>query len=313
MLPAKIVQDGTSKGRAVAPELGASVSDGPTSASSEPKQLGSVVVARDASYVAHAYRSFEFATFEAAAGQAVALVSTTLEPARDAALAVAGLVHPTAGSLTVLGVELAASDARRLWRRAAEPLPRGAVGVGAFKGLLDVDEMQTVEEAVASETALRGASAEEAEILDYLAELGLATNVDQHVCQLDPAARARLSLALACAGSVSVAVCDLDDPFVGGLSAADACVVAKAAQAFATRHGVCVVLASREPAVTDVVPAFALDLDSADALAAHGASEASAGRSVQSSANAHEDAGASGTRVIGDPAMRSGHEGGDAR
>lgn len=254
--------------------LSAGESAAPTSAPSRAAadadaQGDAVVVARDASYAPQGYRSFEFASLSACRGEVLAAVSRGQASGRDLLLAVAGLVRPTAGSLAVAGVELAAPvSSRRLRLRPSERLQRGTVGIGVVTGLLDVDERQTVEEAVRREAGLRGGAADEDAVLDLLAELGLATHVDQRLYQLEPAARLRLTLALACAGGVQVAVCDLDDPFVGGASADEARSAIGAVREFALRHGTCVIVATHEPVLALDVRAVALDIEAAEALAA---------------------------------------------
>lgn len=251
--------------------LSAGESAAPTSAPSRAAadadaQGDAAVVARDASYAPQGYRSFEFASFSACRGEVLAAVSRGQVSGRDLLLAVAGLVRPTAGSLAVAGVELAAPVSRRLRLRPSERPQRGTVGIGVVTGLLDVDERQTVEEAVRREAGLRGGVADEDAVLDLLAELGLATHVDQRLCQLEPAARLRLTLALACAGGVQVAVCDLDDPFVGGASADEARSAIGAVREFALCHGTCVIVATHEPVLALDVRAVALDIEAAEAL-----------------------------------------------
>lgn len=215
-----------------------------------------LVVARDASYRVRGYRSFEFASFSAQAGEVLALFGTDRAAARDLALACAGLVRPTAGSLSVAGVDVA-GKAR---------LAPGIAGVGVFSGLVDADGSLTVEECVGYEMRLRGDAG--ADVLDYLAEFGLATQVEQRVGGLAPASRARLSAALACAGGVRIAALDLDDPFADGLSTRDAHLVVTLAQRYARAHRACVVIATREPAVACAADvAVALDIPAAEALA----------------------------------------------
>lgn len=258
MLPDMMLSAGESAVPTSAPSRAAADADA---------QGDAVVVARDASYAPQGYRSFEFASLSACRGEVLAAVSRGQASGRDLLLAVAGLVRPTAGSLAVAGVELAAPVSNRRFRlRTSERLQRGTVGIGVVTGLLDVDERQTVEEAVRREAGLRGGAADEDAVLDLLAELGLATHVDQRLCQLEPAARLRLTLALACAGGVQVAVCDLDDPFVGGASADEARSAIGAVREFALRHGTCVIVATHEPVLALDVRAVALDSEAAEAL-----------------------------------------------
>ncbi len=215
-----------------------------------------LVVAHDASYCVRGYRSFEFASFSARAGEVLALFGTDRVAARDMALACAGLVRPTAGALSVAGVDVA-GRAR---------LAAGIAGVGVFSGFVDADGSLIVEECVGHELRLRRAAG--VDVLEYLAEFGLATQAEQRVDMLAPAARAQLSAALACAGGVRIAALDLDDPFVDGLSTRDARLVVTLAQRYARAHRVCVVVATREPAVACAADAVvALDIPAAEALA----------------------------------------------
>ena len=216
-----------------------------------------IVVARDASYGAAGYRSFEFASFEVCPGDVVALVSVDTAASRDAVLACAGLVHPTSGSLAVDSVELA-RRARRSLR--APSLPRGFAGVGVFTGLFDVDVALTVEQAVARECAYRGDSA--TDVLDYLSAFGLATHADRTLAVLDPAARVRLSAALACAGDVRLAALDLNDSFLDGASLADIREAMALVRAYCAEHGTCAVAATGEPDACDAFTrAYPLDID----------------------------------------------------
>lgn len=219
-----------------------------------------LIVANDACYRARGYRSFEFASFSAFPGEVVVLFGADRAQARDLALACAGLVRPTEGSLVVAGADIA---------RGSRP-PRGAAGAGVFCGLLDVDGVLTVEEVVRREAGLRRGPA--SDTLDYLAEFGLATHAEQGVDALGPAARARLSGALACSGGVRVAALDLNDPFCDGLSADDAAAAVSCLRRFAQSHAACVVVAAREVAAARAADfAVALDMASADALARRGA------------------------------------------
>ena len=221
-----------------------------------------IVVARDASYGAAGYRSFEFASFEVYPGDVAALVSIDTAASRDAVLACAGLVHPTSGALAVDSVELA-RRARRSLR--APSLPRGFAGVGVFTGLFDVDVALTVEQAVARECAYRGDSA--TDVLDYLSAFGLATHADRMLAVLDPAARARLSAALACAGGVRLATFDLNDPFLDGASLADIREAMALLRAYCAEHGTCAVVATGEPDACDAFTrVYPLDIDAAERL-----------------------------------------------
>lgn len=231
------------------------------------------VVARDASYAATGYRSFEFASFEAFVGEVVALVSTDVAAARDLALACAGLVRPTSGSLVVDGVELARRP-RRLHRAS---LPRGLAGVGVFSGLFDIDAALTVEQVVRRELELRCDRGTDA--LEYLSQFGLATHAGRYVSDLEPAARVRLSCALACAGGVRVAVLNADDRFCDGASVADVRAALKLLRQVCAKRGACALVATGEPALADACDGVCpLDIGAAERLGVQGESEAGAAR-----------------------------------
>lgn len=231
------------------------------------REAAPLVVARDAAYAPRGRTSFEFVTFEAAPGEVCALVGDSSTACRDLTLAVAGLVAPTAGSLVVDGVELAAP--RRLGRAR---LPRLVAGVGVYQGVLDIDMNATVEACLRREWSLRvHAVPSQDEVLDHLASCGLATLVDQRVKALDAAQRARLSGALACAGGVKVASFDMGDPFVGQLAAADACALMRDMRRWAALTGACFVVAVRDAHVARAADnSVPLDMASAEALALEG-------------------------------------------
>lgn len=149
------------------------------------------VLAEDISYVQGAYRSYEHLDLRVEAGTAHALVGSGDVAARDALLSCAGLVRPTAGSLTVCGVD-AVADGRRL---------RPLVGLGLFPGVNDLSAGQTVAEALAHELRLRRAPADEDAVLAGLAAWLLATLADAPVEGLPAADRARLGAACAAAGA----------------------------------------------------------------------------------------------------------------
>lgn len=223
----------------------------------------SAIVARDATYSRRSYRSFEFVTFDAAAGGARVLLTCAHAPARDLLLAVAGLVTPTSGSLSVCGVELARSGGASARRR----LPRGLVGFGVFERIAEVPEHLTVEEAVAKEAAMRRCGLRsDVDVLPFLAELGLATAAEQRIAFLEPAGRARLSAALALVGAPRVAVVDLTDPFASGLTSGDAAALVRDAVSCAEGSGTALLVATTELACALEVPSTALDIPSAEAL-----------------------------------------------
>ena len=274
-----------------------------------------VIVAHDVSYQRGSYRSFEFASFKAAPGALHVLLSTEHAPARDVLLAVAGLVRPTSGSLVVCGVELAggapASGLAALRRASAprERLTRAQVGLGVFERVAEVSGAWTVEEAVAREVRLRGRGAaaavrgvasdgpdaaagkhaasrglavggasDLADVLPFLASLGLATASEQEIVRLDSAQRGRLSAALALVGAPQVAVIDLTDPFVAGLSAADAQDLIVDVRAAAEHSGTAVLGATGEPACAVAAEQLGCDVTAIDISAAEALDSARAGR-----------------------------------
>lgn len=215
------------------------------------------VVARDASYVQRGYRSFEFATFEAAYGRCCALLSRDHACERDALLAIAGAVRPSAGSLVVAGEERAARS--RMGRRGHR-----YVGIGVMSGVLDQDCQQTVEEAVAH--ALRLARAK-IDPLEHLARFEIATFAAQRIEQIPAAARARLSCALALAGSSDIAVVDLADPFAAGLSVVEGEAIVRLLSALAHEDDTAAIVGTCEPALARAADtAVGLDLESTEAL-----------------------------------------------
>lgn len=116
-----------------------------------------------------------------------------------------------------------------------------------------------------------GAGSRASDVLPFLAALGLATASEQEIDRLNPAQRARFSAALALAGAPRVAVVDLTDPFVTGLSAADASMLVEDARSVAARMGTAVLVATSEPACACAAEAFgcsacALDITAAEAL-----------------------------------------------
>lgn len=203
-----------------------------------------VVRAHDISYSKRSYRSFEFASFSVGAGEVLAVLSSSHTAARDLLLAIAGLVRPTSGVLVVAGTELTA--ARTLSFGRGTRLPRTAVGLGVFECIAPVQSVCTVEEAVAREMRLRSSRGGASDALPLLAAMGVATRAGEQVSRLDPASRARLSAALALAGEPRVALIDLTDPFVSGLSANDACELVACLRACASEHALAVVVATGE-------------------------------------------------------------------
>ncbi|MCI7775729.1 MAG: hypothetical protein MSH55_08155 [Enorma sp.] len=122
-----------------------------------------------------------------------------------------------------------------------------------------------------------GAGSRASDVLPFLAALGLATASEQEIDRLNPAQRARFSAVLALAGAPRVAVIDLTDPFVTGLSAADASMLVEDVRSVAVRMGTAVLIATSEPACACAAEAFgcsacALDIPAAEALDAMRAS-----------------------------------------
>ena len=122
-----------------------------------------------------------------------------------------------------------------------------------------------------------GAGSRASDVLPFLAALGLATASEQEVDRLNPAQRARFSASLALVGAPRVAVIDLTDPFVTGLSAADASMLVEDVCSVAARMGTAVLVATSEPACACAAEAFgcsacALDIPAAEALDAMRAS-----------------------------------------
>lgn len=122
-----------------------------------------------------------------------------------------------------------------------------------------------------------GAGSRASDALPFLAALGLATASEQEIDRLNPAQRSRLSAALALAGAPRVAVIDLADTFVTGLSAAEASMLVEDVCSVAVRMGTAVLVATSEPACACAAEAFgcpacALDIPAAEALDAMRAS-----------------------------------------
>ena len=233
-----------------------------------------VVVARDATYGRPGYRSFRFASATVGAGACTAILSSEHAAARDFLLACAGLVRPTAGSLVVAGIELAAGAgaaeaslterARAAWRQMRRARwPRGTVGVGAVSGLAVPASSLTVAEAVRHECG----SVSSGELLGYLGRFRLATSTDQQVGSVSPMERAYLSAALACSGEPRLAVVDLADGFCDGMSGAQAARVVRDLSAWAHESGMAVLVAVADPAAARAADAVcALDIEAEEAM-----------------------------------------------
>ena len=253
-----------------------------------------VVVARDAGYTHDGYRSFEFTSLEAPAGEVTALLSADAAAGRDLLLAVAGLVRPLQGSLVVDGVELAGGfsaagaasvlDRLRARTRAArrEKLPAGTVGLGVVSGVLDAPASLSVEEAVGrvfSPRRARGSAAgtdpagpdptgpgPASDLLSFLGACGLATMSDASVADLPAPGRARLSAALALAGMPRAACVDLSDPFCAGLSVPAARSLMRDLARLAHALGCAVIVATADPSVAAEATVFVnLDAEEVEA------------------------------------------------
>lgn len=235
----------------------------------------SVVEARDLCIARGGVRTCEFATFDAYPGEVVALAAAEVPPVRDALLAVAGLIAPAEGSLSVAGIELAARPARGPMRLRPR-LPRGTVGVGVIAGVCDAVSTETVEDALVREFSYWGrpavAPAEDGEgVVDYLGRFELAGDIGRSVGSLDPARCARLSAALAFVCRPVAAVVDLTDTFVRGLSAEDAAAFVQLLARIAGAEGAAVLVGTTDVALAQRAGrAFALDIDTAELLGENG-------------------------------------------
>ncbi len=214
---------------------------GPTAASSDGASAPLLSV-RDASYTKPGYRSFEFVSFEARAGQVVCVHAGNHVPVRDLLLAIAGAVRPTRGAVTF---PRACGNKSRSSLRA----PAALVGLGVFSGYCEVDAHRTVEEAVRHERAAcgggRGRSAWDS--LEFLASFGIATHADRSVDLLEPPACARLSAALSHVGEPAVSVVDFSDAFCCGLTADEAASLMTDLRDVAAADGTCFVVGTCDP------------------------------------------------------------------
>ena len=194
---------------------------------------------RDASYAMPGYRSFEFVSFEAHAGQVCCVCAGRHEPVRDLLLAVAGFVRPTHGAITFPQAPGRGSRGFRV--------PPDLVAPGVFSAYCEADGAFTVEEAVRCEHAACSGRRPAWDALEFLARFGLATHADRRVDMLEPDARARFSAALSCAGSAYVSVVDFADPFCCGLTAREAAALLSDLRAVASENGTCFVVGSCDP------------------------------------------------------------------
>lgn len=238
-----------------------------------------VVEARDLCIVRGGVRTCEFATFDAWAGEVVALAASEVAPVRDALLAVAGLIVPAEGSLSVAGTELAAHSARGPLHLRPR-LPRGTVGVGVVGGVCDAVPTETVEDALVREFSYWGRPAVAAEeggegVVDYLGRFELAGDIGRLVGSLDPARCARLSAALAFVCRPAAAVVDLTDAFMRGLSADDAAAFMHLLARIAGTESEAVLVGTTDASLAQRADrAFALDIDTAEFLGENGRSTA---------------------------------------
>lgn len=227
------------------------------------REGGAVVRAEDIAYARRGYRSFEHLTFTVAPGEVHVLVDAAARPARDALLAVAGRVAPTAGRLEVCG----------------SALPRGAfrvrrcVGLGWFAGVNDCPPQQTVAEALSHELALRGRAVPYEQVLDILAAWMLATHADRAVDELDPDACARLGAACAAAPCPQLAVVPALE---GAVPPACSVALVRLMRAWAERTGTAFLAATAVPAAARAADAWTpVSIEAAELMEADGRAEAS--------------------------------------
>ncbi len=222
-------------------------------------QEAPLLTLNDASYVVSGYRSFEFVSFTVHAGEIAAAYALDRAPVRDVLLAAAGLVRLTRGSV-VWG-----SDDARSSRRTSFFLHHAPVGMGVLSGVADFDEHLTVEEVLRHEESAYGLRGmDEEATLRHLAAFGIATHADRPIENLEPAARARLSAALAAVGAPAVSVVDLTDVFCCGLTALDAKALIVDLRSFAQAHKTCFFLGTCDADVyraADVCVALDMALD----------------------------------------------------
>ncbi len=212
---------------------------GPTAASSDGASAPLLSV-RDASYTKPGYRSFEFVSFEARAGQVVCVHAGNHVPVRDLLLAIAGAVRPTRGAIAFPQ----ASDSKSRFSLRA---PAASVGLGVFSGYCEVDAHRTVEEAVRHERAACGGGRSAWDSLEFLASFGIATHADRNVDLLEPSACARLSAALSHVGEPPVSVVDFSDAFCCGLTADEAASLMAGLRDVAAADGTCFVVGTCDP------------------------------------------------------------------
>lgn len=202
-------------------------------------------------------------------------------PRAQVGLGVFERVAEVSGAWTV--EEAVAREARLRAHRGGAARVRGAAGVAesdAEHAAACSPECEPAADATGKRDAKQspfGAGSRASDVLPFLAALGLATASEQEIDRLNPAQRARLSAALALAGAPRVAVIDLTDPFVTGLSAAEASMLVEDVCSVAVRMGTAVLVATSEPACACAVEAFgcpacALDIPAAEALDAMRAS-----------------------------------------
>ena len=213
-----------------------------------------VLRAVDAGYRARDYRSFEFVNCEVRRGEVHALLTCRGVDARDFLLAAAGYVTPTEGA-----VEPVEGDGRR------RPL-RDVVRCGFIEGVNDVAPSMSVERALACELALAGRPHAVADVLDLASKFLLATHVDMRVGSIDPASRARLGAALACAWEPDVVAVDLAS---AALPPAEGRRTVEVLRAYAQGHGTAFLVATASPELASAADAVtAMDMDARDLLVA---------------------------------------------
>ena len=149
-------------------------------------RFGAVLTARDATYRARDYRSFEYVSLEVAPGQVHALLTVRGSDARDFLLAAAGSLRLSGGAVERAG------DAR----------------LGLVPGVNDVPAGVPAGRALALELSLAGRASGLEDVLALAEQFRLATQVDVPADALDAASRVRLGAALACAWDPALVAVD---------------------------------------------------------------------------------------------------------
>lgn len=211
------------------------------------------LIVRDASYRAPGYRSFEFVSLEAKAPCVLAVLSGSHAEVRDLLLAVAGLVSPSRGSISIAGAPVRASRSFFAPARA---------GLGIVAGVSE-PAGGTVEAIVRRELTGTASRTQGVDALGFLAEFSLATHADRGVEALEPSARFMLSAALACARGNRVVCIDASDRWCAGALSADLALSLDRLRAVARSRGLCMLIGTTDPVVARAADrAVPLDIDS---------------------------------------------------